>query len=265
MNGQFKLGELQPAKYFAAVAILIGLLFSFIAPDGDTTLGGVKALIQWQLQTVLPMLFAVLAHLGLSRSGALFKLGPWAKLMASGVLAALLFSPLAVYLDHVFTGEPIETTYLLASLEEFTYVAPPIVICWLAINAPFQAGWRMRKSSTEPTRPVNLEPQQSSPPNFAELLPEEIRGEVIYLKSELHYLQVVTEVGKALILCSLKNAINELETIQGVQPHRSYWVNNKYVASLEKNGREGRLNLHDGGFIPVSRSRLASVRQTLNL
>jgi len=75
---------------------------------------------------------------------------------------------------------------------------------------------------------------------------------------------VVTDKGKALILYSLKNAVAELDDMIGLLPHRSYWVNKTHVASFEKQGREGSMVLRNGQVIPVSRSKLNTVRQALS-
>ena len=83
------------------------------------------------------------------------------------------------------------------------------------------------------------------------------------LKSELHYLQVVTDQGSSLILYNLGDAIDQLPRPIGVTVHRSYWVAMDAIEKLEKRGRQGELSLRNGQRVPVSRNRMAEVSQRL--
>lgn len=87
---------------------------------------------------------------------------------------------------------------------------------------------------------------------------------ILFLKSELHYLSVGTEKAEQLILYSLKDAIHLLENkykLQlGGQVHRSYWVNQQHIISLNKQGREGRLLLPNNYVVLVSRSHMPKVK-----
>ena len=79
------------------------------------------------------------------------------------------------------------------------------------------------------------------------------------IKAELHYLLVITDKGKALLLYNLKDAIDELGDAVGMQVHRSWWVAANAVATINRTGRQGELVLTDGQLIPVSRNRLKAV------
>lgn len=87
---------------------------------------------------------------------------------------------------------------------------------------------------------------------------------LLLLKSELHYLSVVTTENTHLILYSLKAAIARLNTQYNVkqdgQVHRSYWANQHQVISLKKFGREGKLQLPNNHHVLVSRTHLTKVK-----
>jgi len=92
----------------------------------------------------------------------------------------------------------------------------------------------------------------------------EIGTDIIYLMSELHYIRVVTLKGEMLILHNLKDAISELPLdLIGIQTHRSFWVNKKYINSIEEKKLQKFLMLSNGRSIPVSRRRLSSVKKFL--
>lgn len=270
MNGQFEIGEITPARYFFGIAAVLGLLFALITPGTGQDWDLLKRLFQWQLQTLGPMAFLIAVHLLLDRLSAFDRLNPWLKLFYSGLLGALLFSPLALLLDVWLVNEIVETTnWLHAWLRELGGFLPPVTICWIAINAPWLLGFRLKKTSQPDNRILipnenlntpDIGNKQKSEPAFYSLLPDDIKDELIFLKAELHYLEVATEKGKALILYNLKDAIGEIANYQGFQPHRSFWVSNKYIKSLVKEGRQGKLQLVNGDSIPVSRRNMDKAR-----
>lgn len=85
-------------------------------------------------------------------------------------------------------------------------------------------------------------------------LPENLGRNVVALKAEEHYTRVYTEKGEALILIRFRDAVGLLEHLGGVQTHRSYWVNPKYVTRLTREGRSTSVKLTTGLSIPLSRS-----------
>ncbi len=77
---------------------------------------------------------------------------------------------------------------------------------------------------------------------------------LIALKSEGHYLKVLTDRGSQLILMRLKDAIAETSPVEGMQVHRSWWIARQ--DGIERRSAEGRLELKldDENWVPVSRS-----------
>lgn len=94
---------------------------------------------------------------------------------------------------------------------------------------------------------------------FWNLIPEELGSNILLVQSELHYLSVTTDLGKTLILHSLKNALPYLEELDGIQTHRSVWVARCAIKSIKKVGRQGRADLLNGESVPVSRNRVSTV------
>ena len=95
------------------------------------------------------------------------------------------------------------------------------------------------------------------------LLPAERRGEVIHMKSELHYLSVATIRGQSLILYALRDAILELPPELGIQTHRSYWANLAHLKAFKPDGRLATLTMSDGATVPVSRSKVKALKARL--
>lgn len=258
MNGQFDLGAVTPVRYFFGIAAVLGLLLGFT----NTEEGGhqlVLGLLQWLLQAVGIMGCLVVAHVQLLRWAWFEKQRPWLQLVSSGTLGSLAFAPAGVLIDHWLGGEVIANgAWLAETLDEFLGVAPPAVVCWAAINAPWILGFRIERSETVP---ADAEDTPSQEPDFFSLLPADIRGKVVYLQAELHYITVVTIHGRALVLYNLRDAITELESlgVAGLQCHRSFWVAEEFIVSLRKKGRQGELCLTNGEAVPVSRRSMESV------
>jgi hypothetical protein len=92
-------------------------------------------------------------------------------------------------------------------------------------------------------------------------LPERLGRNVVALKAEEHYTRVYTENGEELVLMRFGDAVELLESLNGVQTHRSYWVNPAYVRDVVRDGRSSYAELITGLSIPISRSyRLAATK-----
>ena len=91
---------------------------------------------------------------------------------------------------------------------------------------------------------------------FFERLPVALGRDIISIQSQDHYLRVVTTKGSEMILMRMADAIKELETINGVQTHRSWWVAKKHIADVMRDNGKVTVVLSDGEVVPVSRGRV---------
>ena len=95
-------------------------------------------------------------------------------------------------------------------------------------------------------------------------LPHELEGDVIYLKSEDHYVYVHTVTGCSLIKMRLSDAVAGLGD-RGVQVHRSYWVSRRHIQELVKRDRQVLLRLTRNHEVPVSSRYREVVRAILTM
>ena len=86
-------------------------------------------------------------------------------------------------------------------------------------------------------------------------LSERSRAELLHLRMQDHYVEVHTAAGSELLLLRFRDALREVEDVNGLQVHRSHWVARDAVARVERRGG-GRvvLRLVNGSRVPVSRS-----------
>lgn len=295
MNGHFPLGELSPNKYFFSLACIFGLIFALMGyqKSGHSF---VFSLTQWQLQAHFTMLFFTFSHTLLF--GRLGRLADWQKLILSALISSLFFAPFSLLIDVYLLQEG---SYQLNDVfHEWLNMAPPTILCWLLINLPWTLGVRFKRQSPPVSSTVDNEinkPQTQSPlttneqdlkkvkineatfinpeacdsppaktlPHFFSLCQLTSIEQLLFLKAELHYLNVVTTHGKQLILYNLKDAISELSEYNPIyvewQTHRSYWVNKVNAHGFKRKGREGEILFNDvtTGAL-VSRQHMAKVK-----
>jgi len=102
------------------------------------------------------------------------------------------------------------------------------------------------------------QPETTQPANPFDVL----RGDVIALQMEDHYVRVHKASGSALILMPLTRAIEAIAPTEGLRMHRSWWVARSAVERIEGSPRAMRLHLVNGLVAPVSRSAIAMLRMS---
>jgi hypothetical protein len=96
-------------------------------------------------------------------------------------------------------------------------------------------------------------------PRLLDRLPAKLGEELIALEMEDHYVRVHTRGGSHLLLMRMRDAIAELDGVDGAQVHRSWWVARSAVARVERQGRRVAIELDNGLEVPVSRERSGSL------
>ena len=97
---------------------------------------------------------------------------------------------------------------------------------------------------------------------FTARLPRAVGTDVLAVSSDLHYLQVITRRGRAMVL----GALREVEAAYGdagLRVHRSHWVHLEAVARLRQTREGWYVELVNGQKLPVSRRRRREVEELL--
>lgn len=100
--------------------------------------------------------------------------------------------------------------------------------------------------SSEASAPLPLTgqvvPQEASEPRiFFRLSPGLKAARLLALKSEGHYLKVITDHGSELILMRLKDALEKVQPLDGMQVHGSWWLARQ--SGLEQHSSDGRIEI----------------------
>lgn len=102
---------------------------------------------------------------------------------------------------------------------------------------------------------------QSAGRALTDKLPPRLRhADILALESEDHYLRVHTSLGDELILMRLSDAMAAVETLEGSQTHRSWWVARAAITDVERENGRAKLTLTSGAVAPVSRTYVPVLR-----
>jgi len=91
-------------------------------------------------------------------------------------------------------------------------------------------------------------------PRLLRRLSPDMRGEILRIAAQGHFVEVITEHGRETLRLRLSDAIDEMEPVDGYCTHRSHWVARLAVTGVEReNTHKIFLVMKNGDRIPVSR------------
>lgn len=259
-------------RYFLFSSVALICIFAWMEPAETSGIGLWKGLLFWavQISILIPLLISV-QHLASHHVTPKSPLAPWIQTALSGVVASLLFAPIALYLDVLFgipESDP-SASILVELIEETSGVVFPVTITWLALNAPwiFQLDFSKRNAQVAIQRREREAELPSSevvlPTRFLQELRSHTAGDLISISSELHYVRVVTTDNEVMFLYNLRDAIEQLPVDAGVQIHRSHWVSRTHIKELRRKNGNSECVLSNGRKLPVSRRKYSEVKDIL--
>lgn len=180
--------------------------------------------------------------------------------LAAGVPIALV---VAVF-DWAALSAPIpDTTSALILFFNCALIAAALSLASVLIEGETRAGIEPPAASTTiPNVAAAMQaPQRIARPLLLERLPPSLRGRLISLSMQDHYVEVHTDKGSTLVLMRMADAMRETEGEAGLQVHRSHWVAVDAVTGTARQDGKFFLKLKNGTQLPVSRSFAAAVRE----
>ncbi len=149
--------------------------------------------------------------------------------------------------------EPLAFTY-----ETFLRIVQrniPNFVLWICLNLFYRIVLTIPRYQYGDIQETSKQSIPYGLPRFLHKLPEDIKGELLAMKAEDHYVRIYTENGNALIHCRFTDAIIDIEPYtEGIRVHRSYWVNPKSIVRLKSANKSKKLILKNDLTIPISRS-----------
>lgn len=177
--------------------------------------------------------------------------------LANGLGIGLASLPMTLIVTWMLNGFQFKVALLSSDLP-ITY--GQVLLVSFIVNSIYRA--LFQKPKAIPAAPLSAKataPETSVGTNHLQLQPQfQSRlpngfGTVLALHGEDHYVRVFGSARDILILIRLRDAIEEMSTVDGLQIHRSWWVAREAMTSSERSGRSYTLALANGIKIPASR------------
>jgi hypothetical protein len=228
------------------IMTVVGLVLGLAGPFGSfAALDLLPRLVYWVATVFLTYCFGFGSSLLADR---LWGVGRpfWRRLLIMSLPAGLGATLIVTLLNIIaFGGDQFEWIAVLVLLGQCFAVAVGVEAVMLLSE---------RRNKVAPNSP-------SAPPAILERVPPQQRGALVALIVEDHYVDIVTERGKTLVLMRLADAIRETGSVPGLQIHRSHWVARAAVVRAHRRDGKVILELSNGMHLPVSRGYLPAVRE----
>lgn len=238
-------GRWRPAATGFAIATAVGLTLGAMGPFGSYLNGSLPVRLAywvvclWSGWLVLGVSLPILA-----RWARAWRISVW--LWAPPAVAALTLVPAVISRTLAINVWPI-----VARVGWLEWYGECLIISALA-TVGFLWTTRSRAAGAGPD-PLSADPRDRLPPRLGRT--------VLCLQMEDHYVRVHTTQGSTLVLMSLSQAMTGLNSVEGVQTHRSWWVARAAIVGVVEDGRKLRLRLQGGLEAPVSRARVGYLRE----
>lgn len=199
-----------------------------------------------------------------------------ARLALSGLAASLPVTLIVVGLNRALFGHFDSAGGVLVLYADCAVVTTVMVYLFTLLDPPVPAEGPAATSPRPDTPPLStadrpaggpqegpaaIEPAASVRPPIVERLAPRLRGRLISLTVNDHYVEVRTDQGTGLVLMRLADAIRETAGVPGLQIHRSHWVALDAVQGAVRRDGKLLLKMPGGALLPVSRSSAEAVRK----
>jgi len=193
----------------------------------------------------------------------------WPRVIVAGLLASLPVTIVVLVINGV-AYQHMDATESLTIWLYATIITLAIVVLFVTLSdlmhpavAPDSV---VQGSATGPAPVVSpavapATPGGAAPPAILERAALPQRGRLIALIVEDHYVDIVTDKGKTLVLMRLADAIREAVPVPGLQVHRSHWVALDAVVKTQRSEGKVVLELSNGMKLPVSRGYLPAAKE----
>ena len=256
-GGFVNLGKRLAIELFVATGI--GAVLGLFGPFGTYGFGLGLRMAYWIGFIIIGFLiFRPLIVVG----GWLTEQTGMARGMARGLALALASLPMTLMVSWMLNGFrlgwPTNQGELAVLYAQVLLIG--VLVNWL-FHGVFGDGTAPDEANVKPPPEAPEPVDTKAEPAFFARLPAGF-GPLLALGGEDHYVRAYAKGRDTLILIRLRDAIAELEGVDGVQVHRSWWVARDAIAGQERDGRNVRLILAGGQKVPVSRDGVKLLAET---
>jgi hypothetical protein len=258
-------GEMRTVWTILAVGIAAGLFLGFVGPFGtyESLYLGWR-LVYWTSLTLCGTLFFPVTYIIARQFCRPRAIGAWIYVPLVAVIGAL---PMMLVVIGVTSAMFSETMHF--AFDNYLRVLG-ISLPMTGIHHLF-AEWQEHKSNvsavvsplpyTTVPQPNSLQSAHQRPlPRLLARLPGRLGTDILCLQMEDHYVRVHTALGQDMLLMRMRDAIAELDGLDGLLVHRSWWVAQSAVLKWQRDGKSLTVTLSNALDIPVARDRIADVK-----
>jgi LytTr DNA-binding domain len=276
-------GEFRTVPGILAVGLTAGLFLGFVGPFGtyESLYTGWR-LAYWVTLMLCGCLFFPVAYVVARQFLEQRGFSPWLYVPLVALVGAV---PMMVVVIGVTTAMFSET--MLFRFDNYTRVVgislPMVVLQHLVTE------WKKQRSMLaaaaaapgQPAEPLagldvvpNVVPQPDALPQPVALaapsvrllarLPGRLGTDILCLQMEDHYVRVHTALGHEMLLMRMRDAIAEVDGLDGLLVHRSWWVARAAIVSSARDGKSMTLTLRNQLDVPVARDRMADLKAVLS-
>ncbi|GAA0475530.1 LytTR family DNA-binding domain-containing protein [Parasphingorhabdus litoris] len=246
------------------VMALIGLVFGFLGPFGTYAMPVALRLAYWVGFIIIG--YAIFRPVSISAGWLRESIAMpfWtAELLATAIAALPLtfligFAISGMRFDPSFLGDRFLILYLQCAVIGFG------IFLFMRLLFGPDGSDTEREGVQEPepreieADPVKIAAVQTKLHDRQSGIPDRI----IALGVEDHYVRVHGPERAEMLLMRLSDAIREMEPLEGMQVHRSWWVARDAIVTSKREGRNLRLSLSGGLEVPVSRAYVTKLKQS---
>lgn len=171
-------------------------------------------------------------------------------ILASGCAAGLAVWPVVIIINLVTFGTD------NGSGSGHWLTPGSLLIYCILISITLSAVTTLVKSGTQKQTPA-----MPTTPKIVSRLPLNLRGNLISLSVQDHYVEVTTSNGAGLVHFRLSDAIDDCDGVDGLQIHRSHWVALAGIKSVFRQDGKVVVETIKGNILPVSRTYLPKIKQ----
>lgn len=242
-----------------SVMTVIGVVLAMIGPFGSSSQPmGVRLPIWIGFAWLGYAMYSPMGYM-VERLSKALQLPSWGLYVAATLIATIPMA-IAVWCIGFLPDAPRMPTpsEALAAYVNVLVIGASITVLFILIergNRVPEANHVEAEAAAEPM------PEPTPGPRFLDRLPPELGSELLALEMEDHYVRAHTALGSDLVLLRMRDAVAELDGVDGEQIHRSWWVARGAVEDVKRDGRNVRLVLEGGLEAPVSRSNVAVLKE----
>jgi hypothetical protein len=241
----------------------IAVVMAVTGPFGTyETMGLGKRLLYFTIIGVLTWALVIGFIVALRQIEAFNRLPIVIRMALAGSLAAVPMTA-AIIVVHGWLVRPIPWRVYAQIFPETSFLAVVIsILVGLFVERRLHA-----EADTERARVAESVAAAPAPgvepvtPDFFRRVPPALGRDLLALEMEDHYLRIHTALGSDLILLRLRDALAELGPSCGRQVHRSWWVAEGAIGSVERNAGRNVLVLRNGLRVPVSKTFREQVKE----